>query len=402
MWKLMIADDEPRIRNGLRKALPWEEKEIEVVAEAENGLEALDVAQQVRPDLMFVDINMPFMNGLELIERLKEVLPACIVIVISGHDEFSYAQRAVRLNVFDYLLKPVQRADLSDIVDKAIETLRKDLMEQRHTEWMSNKLQATSSLLREDFMKGWMTGTLSKERIQEERAFYGLHFPGQIGLMLIKPLGKISMNVPNKTWDPQLLEFAVKNIWEEMLQSESTSIVFHLSKGMLCGITALTDISAWMTFQVEFERIVAAYLGVNVLCVQATVEQIDELPQQTEQLIAEINQANSLTPIVLMTKKYLETYYYKEDLSLSEVAEHMNVNANYLSKLLKKELGRSFVDYLTEVRIKKAIQYLNDPTSKMYEIAEKVGYHTQHYFSHTFKKMTGVSPMEFRKRGDHV
>lgn len=402
MWKLLIADDEPRIRSGLRKSLSWEAKGIEVAAEAENGLEALEIARSIRPDLMFVDIHMPFLNGLDLIERLKTELPECLVIVISGHDEFAFAQRAVRLNVFDYVLKPVQKAELDAVVDKAVADLQKERVEQKHVEWMSSKLESSSMVLREEFMRNWLTGLLSPQKIEEERAFFHLHYQGKIGLMLVKPLGKITLNAPNKIWDPPLLEFAVKNVLSEMLQAAPSTVVFSLSKGVICAVTPVNDMSRWMSFQPELEKAITSYLGVSTLSVQAVVDHIEELPLQTVSLQAELNDANSLTPIVMMTKKYLETYYYKEDLSLSEVADSMNVNANYLSKLLKKELGKSFVDCLTDIRIKKAIQYLNDPTSKMYEIAEKVGYHTQHYFSHTFKKMTGFSPMEYRKRGDYL
>jgi two-component system response regulator YesN len=79
------------------------------------------------------------------------------------------------------------------------------------------------------------------------------------------------------------------------------------------------------------------------------------------------------------------------------VADHMQVSPTYLSKLLKHETGASFVDYLTQVRIKKAIQLMNDPAEKIYEIAEKVGYSNQHYFSTAFKKVLGFSPMEYRR-----
>jgi two-component system response regulator YesN len=400
MWKLMIADDEPRIRNGLRKSLPWEDMGVEVVAEAENGQEALEVAKDVRPDIIFVDINMPFMNGLDLIARLQEVMPQCIIIIISGHDEFAFAQRAVRLNVFDYLLKPVQKSELEAIVTKALHILQKDQVEQKYNQWMNNKLEVSVSMLREEFMRNWLTGKLNSEQIIEECQFFQLHFHGKIGLVLVKPLGKITFNVPNKIWDPLLLEFAVKNIVVELLEQVPSSVVFSVGKGLICAISSMSEVSEWYSFLNELERIIAYYLGVSVLLCHTMTEEGENISKPYNELITELGHASLLTPIVLMTKKYLETYYYKEDLSLSEVADQMNVNANYLSKLLKKELGKSFVDCLTEIRIKKAMMLLNDPTSKIYEIAEKVGYHTQHYFSHIFKKMIGVSPLEYRKRGD--
>jgi two-component system response regulator YesN len=401
MWKLMIADDEPRIRNGLYKALPWAEMGIEVAAEAENGKEALEVAATVCPDLMFVDINMPFINGIELIEKLQGQNPGCLVIVITGHDEFAFAQQAVRLKVFDYLLKPVQKTELKATVSKALEALMKDRVVQKHTQWINHKLEFNALTMREEFLRNWVTGKLTKENFEQERLFFQLHFHGNVSLLLVKPLGKITLNVSNKIWDPPLLEFAIKNILSEMLPQVPISAVFCVGKGQIAALTQISELSYISSVYQEFERVVMTYLGVNMLLCHTVAEQLEHVPKHYENLHHDLLRETALTPIVMMTKKYLETYYYKEDLSLSEVAEQMNVNATYLSKLLKRDLGKSFVDYLTDIRIKKAIQYLNDPTSKMYDIAKKVGYQSQHYFSHTFKKMTGVSPLEYRKRGDY-
>ncbi|MBP1965478.1 response regulator transcription factor [Paenibacillus aceris] len=401
MWKLMIADDEPRIRNGLCKTLPWADMGIEVVAEAENGKEALEIAASACPDLMFVDINMPFMNGLELIEKLQIQNPNCLVIVISGHDEFAYAQQAVRLNAFDYLLKPVQKTELGAAVNKAIDVLMKDRVEQKHTQWMNHKLEFNALTMREEFFSKWITGKLTKEQFEEEWLFFQPQFHGKISMLLLKPLGKITANVQNKIWDPPLLEFAIKNILTEMLPQLPVSVIFSVEKGRIAALSQISDLASIRAIYQEFERVVITHLGVSMLLSHTVVEQLEDVPRHYEELHQELLRESALTPIVMMTKKYLETYYYKEDLSLSEVAEQMNVNATYLSKLLKRDLGKSFVDCLTDIRIKKAIQYLNDPTSKIYEIAQKVGYQSQHYFSHTFKKMTGVSPLEYRKRGDY-
>ncbi|OXM85530.1 response regulator transcription factor [Paenibacillus rigui] len=399
MWKLLIADDEPRIRHGLCKALPWSDLGIDIVAEAENGREALELAGEVDADLMFVDINMPFMNGIELIEQLQVKYPRCLVIIISGHDEFAYAQQAVRLNVFDYLLKPVQKTELKMVIVKALEVLNKDRNDQKYTQWMHHKLEYSALTLREDFLHKWVTGKLTEEQFEEEKQFYQLHFHGKVSLLLIKPLSKNTMNVSSKVWEPSLLAFAMKNILSEMLPQLPMSAVFSADRNQIAALTPVSELTNMREIYQEFERSVMTYLGVNVLTFHCVAELLEDIPMHYEVLRAHLIRESALTPIIMMTKKYLETYYYKEDLSLSEVAEHMNVNATYLSKLLKRDLGKSFVDYLTDIRIQNAIQYLNDPTYKMYEIANKCGYQSQHYFSHAFKKMTGFSPLEYRKRG---
>ncbi|MDQ6422133.1 response regulator [Paenibacillus sp. LHD-117] len=109
MYKLMIVEDEPLIRAGLTHYFPWKDLGIDVILEAENGMEGVRLALQDKPDLIITDIRMPELDGLEMIERLKPELPNSLFIILTGYNEFQYAQRAVRLgNVRNYLLKPLE------------------------------------------------------------------------------------------------------------------------------------------------------------------------------------------------------------------------------------------------------------------------------------------------------
>lgn len=99
MWKLVIADDEPKIRRGIENILNWSEFGIEIVGQAEDGEIALEIIKENRPDIILLDINMPFLNGLDLLQKLKEIGNSGIVIIISGYDDFSYAQKALQYNV---------------------------------------------------------------------------------------------------------------------------------------------------------------------------------------------------------------------------------------------------------------------------------------------------------------
>ena len=94
--------------------------------------------------------------------------------------------------------------------------------------------------------------------------------------------------------------------------------------------------------------------------------------------------------------KYIEASYYINHLNLDRVSEKLNLSPSYLSKLLKQETGLSFIDYLTNVRIKRSIDIMSDPTMKIYQVAELVGYNNQHYFCKAFKKVMGFSPTEYR------
>ncbi len=108
---------------------------MEVIAEAVDGQDALNKAKDLQPDLMLVDINMPNLTGLELIRHLKETNPECLIFIVSGYDEFDYAKEAIKLNVFDYILKPVNRKELMAVVKKGIDSLDTKIKENNFVKW---------------------------------------------------------------------------------------------------------------------------------------------------------------------------------------------------------------------------------------------------------------------------
>ena len=103
---------------GLARFLK-KDPELEVVAEAEDGEVALALTKEKKPDLLLVDINMPFLNGLEFIEALQKAMEHPVIVIITGYDSFAYAQRALRLGVMDYLLKPISEQTLFPVLDQA-------------------------------------------------------------------------------------------------------------------------------------------------------------------------------------------------------------------------------------------------------------------------------------------
>jgi two-component system response regulator YesN len=118
LLKVLIADDEPIIREGIRDSIEWDKIGMVVAAEAEDGEEALELALEYEIDILLADLNMPIMNGLTLIENIRNNLPECRVIVVSGYDEFRYAQAALRLQVDDYILKPIKPKNLTEVLEK--------------------------------------------------------------------------------------------------------------------------------------------------------------------------------------------------------------------------------------------------------------------------------------------
>lgn len=124
MIRTVIADDEKVIRNGLKKMLEVSDLPLNIAEPAANGEEALEIIKEFLPQILLMDINMPGIKGLDVIEMVKPYIPDSKVIIISGHDDFKYVQRALQLGAFDYLLKPINKNQLVDVIKRAIENVK--------------------------------------------------------------------------------------------------------------------------------------------------------------------------------------------------------------------------------------------------------------------------------------
>lgn len=137
---MLIVDDEPIIRAGLKKYLDWKKFRIQIVGEASNGIEGVALAKELNPDILLVDIRMPYMNGLEMMEEILKSSPHVQVIVHSGYSDFKYAKEALSLGAVDYLLKPLQYDETVKVFQKCVEKLdtiqEERLKEKRHVQNM--------------------------------------------------------------------------------------------------------------------------------------------------------------------------------------------------------------------------------------------------------------------------
>ena len=118
MYRVMLIDDEESARKLMRASINWESLDMEVVGEAASGIEAINVIDDMKPDIAFVDISMPFMNGIEFTEVATNRYPELIIIIMTAFDEFEYARKCVSLPVFDYMLKPMVRSEITEVLTK--------------------------------------------------------------------------------------------------------------------------------------------------------------------------------------------------------------------------------------------------------------------------------------------
>ena len=122
-YRVMIIDDEENARKLLRALIKWDELDMEVVGEATSGIEAINIIDDLRPDLVFVDISMPFMNGIEFTQLATDRYPDLIIIIMTAIDQFEYARKCVSLPVFEYMLKPMVGSEITKVLKRVKERL---------------------------------------------------------------------------------------------------------------------------------------------------------------------------------------------------------------------------------------------------------------------------------------
>lgn len=275
MYKVMIVDDEPVIVQGLTRIIDWKKWDCEVVATAESAQEGLRMIQKDRPDILFSDINMPGLDGLSMIAAMRSEFESMQVTILTGYRDFDYAQRAIRLGVTRFLLKPSKIDEIEEAISAMIEKIK-----------------------------------------EQER-------------------------------DKKLLEQAERQALEDA----------------------------------------------EVLEAQGNVSQQEGDPDSPEGETDSV--ASSF--IVKNALAYIEENY-NQKLKLSDVAEKTYVSQWHLSKLLNKHTGQNFSEILNSVRIEKAKELLKDPSLRIGDVAEVVGFLDIAHFSRVFKKQVGISANEYRNK----
>ena len=174
-YRVIVVDDEEEIREGIIRKIDWNALGYEVVGSAENGVEALELAEHLHPDVIMTDIKMSFMDGLQLCQHIAEKMPSVKMIIFSGFDDFEYAQRAIKLNVTEYLLKPVNAQELTQTLQKLKCQLDQELADQRDIEKLRRNYQESLPVLREQFLVGLLEGRVPQQRVQAQAEMFQLH-----------------------------------------------------------------------------------------------------------------------------------------------------------------------------------------------------------------------------------
>lgn len=233
MLKMIIADDEAIVRRGLKNIICWEGFGIEIIAEATDGQEAFELCQELHPDILFTDIRMPLLDGLEVAMKLKELGSGIRVVIISGAQDFNYAKTAIDINVEGYVLKPVDMNKLNDVFKNVVNRIKLEMNQKSEMIQLKQQLHEHFPVIREKFLRNLIFGTYGNElEIQKKIQYFKIPFQVDESLLVsvlqIDDYSKITENTSEE--DKQLLSFSISNIAEEIMTNYNAGVNFCIDE----------------------------------------------------------------------------------------------------------------------------------------------------------------------------
>lgn len=183
MYSLIIVDDEQDVREAIVGTMDWASLGYYVAAEAENGLEALDLVERLNPDVLITDIKMPYMNGLDLVRAVRETKPAVKIVMLTGFSEFEYAKSAIKYNIIEYMLKPISAQSLTETLQTIKNKLDSEREESSNLESLKRSYHESLPIIREGFLVSLVTSSQPVSNLKHQIEKLGLRLGGQCSLV---------------------------------------------------------------------------------------------------------------------------------------------------------------------------------------------------------------------------
>ena len=178
LYRIILVDDEEEVRKSIIRKIDWTAVGFAVVGDAENGEDALEKIENLEPDVVLTDIRMPYMDGLTLAERIRQKYPSMKIVIFSGYDDFEYAKQAIKLNVTEYILKPVNVEELTAILKRIKTNLDEEIEQKRNVNLLRENYKRSLPILREQFLKDLISRPMDGETVQTLLREYDIPLAG--------------------------------------------------------------------------------------------------------------------------------------------------------------------------------------------------------------------------------
>ncbi len=445
--RVILVDDEPMALESIGKGTKWEEAGAALCAVFTDGQRALEYVRNNPVDIVVTDINMASFNGLELCAYLRELRPDIQFIIISGHADFSYAQKAMHFGAVGYCLKPVDYEQLNGYVRYAVRRLLKEKSRQPQMDMMEalceNDMERVNELLRQGGVRVPFYVAVSTGSVCLEEVFGGICQPLGVheylylfnslpGRLRAGDVRKAGVNGVSVGYEP---------VWPEKLQAaayqgiyDSCQFFFHPEKGMFDTHAAYIDfpmqeLIPLLGREKELEEFLLSYenslshvgqameiynyifqqlqIDLEIYSYRQLLSLFGTYREMTEEIIRVIRQeyekenwqGEGYSRGFLKIIKYIHENF-RSNISTREIADSFHLNPSYVSQLFKKETGNTLVRYMNSLRIQEAEKLLSGTELSVEAIGSACGFNDYFYFLKTFKKYKGCSPSQYRKEQD--
>ena len=527
MLNVLVVDDEKLVRQMVIRCIDWEAIGLHIIGEASSARMGLEMIDELHPDMVFMDVRMPSMDGLTCSRLIMKKYPQIKILILSGHDEFEYASEGIRIGVFDYLLKPVNAEELEKAAIKARDAILEERNFRKEFERYKEELEKhsnyicdrqLSALVRsrtpEQYLESLAyfgvkikdgvyqaalveTAVNDTEITEEEKILLKMHvrkiiedyYGDMPGVYVIDSGAEWLLLLNNENEDAiyehgEELKYylenntetdvciGVGNVYSDLgklresyreskdalkyrfVSGEEDVIYFrdiypyydtenavavnddilhefgnairisdaikaeeildqmlnHMKKSggerqqiVIYSVQVLAEIMKVLTelkVDVQSEFLSQSGLFEGIFTRNTFDEVRDYLRRAVQEACVMIGAevSDKEKNLVHKVKDYLKENFAEEEISLNSLAAMYYVNSSYLSRVFKEKTGMTFSNYLFELRMKEAESLILRTDLKSYEIAEKVGISDPHYFSSCFKKYTGMSVSEYKKK----
>lgn len=526
MYKVFLVDDEIVIREGIRNNFPWDGTDFLLAGEAPDGEIALQMIKDVKPDILITDIRMPFMDGMMLCEAVAHTMPWIQIVILSGYDDFSYAQQAISLGVKEYLLKPVSAQELLEVLERIAGRIQNDREQQADLLRIKRQFASNSGFLKEKLLSEALNNVKDSEGAnrmlerarslnlsllakrylvilarshggEETRtimqsvlyrladgsgdAVHACEVPGGFALIVLgdsdddleeraygfaqsalyeiervslKPaqmcIGEAVSNFADLSRSYQSAQM-VRSAMEESQDADKRRIMGVHDVGLQTNTHLINLDVLPLSERLQYanrddvDKILNEYIDsmgsaaihsvmmVNFLYVEILMaasriikecggepREVISGPVWEQSLFSTMREPQEVIPVareilekaiafresqystrynstINKARAYLAREYQNSNVTLNDISTHVCMSNSHFCTIFSQEVGMTFTEYLTNLRMTRAKELLRTTKLRSSDIAYAVGYNDPHYFSYLFKKHTALTPRDYRK-----
>ncbi len=519
MYQVLLVDDERHARGGLRDFVPWGQLGLNICAEADDGDTALPLVKELRPDILITDVKMRRMDGIELSERAKALLPGLKIVFVSGYNDTEYLRKALRMEAVDYMYKPATPQEVAEVMGRIVKQLDEQRSESEKHQKLQQVLKESIPMLREQFLHEWLDGLWDDmKRIRRQVEFLHLELPANKAIMpvLFSPEGGdggeaaagyltaslrnyIQSRMPGAAVCAQSQTVVALAAYEQypdrqaFIQTlEDVCAYIHELHGVHLAVCVGNPVDDWAEVPASLQqaydvlenrlfsnedrilycdatledspvpgaklktallaeaihagnealvggmledirqevlrgRMTLAQARIHMMSVALITEmELSAMGAQPADAPAFVKEALGMLTYegihrgimalmktafenieALRTAQYDRTVSmicdlirkrYSERLTIEILAQEAHYSPAYLSELFRQETGQTIGNFMLQVRMERAMERLRTTRDSIFQIAEDVGYAEQTHFTRLFKRYTGMTPLEYRKK----